>query len=243
MTNDDRLTHYVGGEGRVSMEECLTTIVARCSALRITKLVVFTGTGEGPMFALRELLQQDEYSGIEMVAVTPPVGRPYRLDPRDPASPIVQAGIAVEVRDFLTDAGVPVISAHLPFKAVGGRSSPTAEMTEIGDALSILGGGFTLCVQAVLMACDAGEIAMGERVAAATADTAVVLLATRTESFLSKRHGMLVEEIVCRPSIFDISKAGHAFVNKMLEPNEVPVLEVRTEADVPPRLKEGDEEE
>lgn len=217
MTQDVRITHYVPGEGRRHMENCLAAAVARCSELSLTKLVVFTGTGEGPMYALRALLPQDDYSGIEMVAVTPPVGRPYRLDPRDSTSPIVQAGIASEVRAFLTGAGVPVVSAHLPFKPIGGRSSPSADMTEIGEVLAILGGGFALCVQAVLMACDAGEVAMGERVVAATADTAIVVIATRTETFLSKRVGLLVEEIICRPAVFDISKAGHTYVHKMSE--------------------------
>lgn len=221
------------------MEECLATAVQRCSTLGVTKLVVFTGTGEGPMYALQALLPQAEYSGIEMVAVTPPVGRPYRRDPRDPASPIVQAGIAAEVREFLTGAGVPVVSAHLPFKPVGGRSSPSAEMTEVGEALSILGGGFALCVQAVLVACDAGEVEMGERVVAATADTAIVVIATRTEAFLSKRLGLLVEEIVCRPAVFDISKAGHAFVDRMSAANEVRVIDADGDAAVTPELPEG----
>src|SRR5712691_10839804 len=115
-----RHTLYLPGEGRVHMKECIAQAFVRCKELSIKHLVIFTGSGEGVLYALQEMLPQPDYSEIEIIAVTPPVGRAYKLDPRDPRSPIVEAGIASEVRTFLVDAGVVVISAHLPFKALGG---------------------------------------------------------------------------------------------------------------------------
>lgn len=209
MSTVNRATYYVSREGRASMNECLAIAVARCVELPCRKLVVFTGSGEGAVYVLQEI-SRTGVADIDVIAVTPPVGRPYRLDPRQKDSPIVQAGIPREVREFLENAGVAVVSAHLPFKAIGGREGPRAEMTEMGETLSILGGGFALCVQAALVACDAGEVAVGERVVVATADTAILVAATRTESFLSKRSGLVVDEIFCRPAIFDISKAENA---------------------------------
>ena len=108
-----------------------------------------------------------------------------------------------------------MVSAHLPFKPLGGPDSPTPHATIVGEVLSILGGGFPLCVQATLMACDSGAVEVGERVMAVSADTALVLLATRTETFLSASMGLLVEEIVCRPAMFNISKAAHMYAKNM----------------------------
>jgi len=212
---DLRQTMYLPGEGRVHMKQCITQAFARCRELSVKRLVLFTGTGEGVLYALQEMLPQPDYSEIEIVAVTPPIGRRYKLDPRDPSSPIVEAGIASEVRNFLVEAGVVVISAHMPFKALGDPESPTSGMTMAGEVLSILGGGFPLCIQSALVACDAGAVSVGERVVVASADTAIVLLTTRTETFLSKNVGLLVEEFICRPAVFDISKREHAYVGMM----------------------------
>lgn len=206
---------YVEREGHSSMRSCIDVTFHRSAMLGVKKIVIFTGTGEGAVYALQEWLPRPEHLDVRVVAVTPPVGRRYRLDPRDSASPMVAAGIAPNVRNFLADAGLPVVSAHLPFKPIGGSRSPRAGLTEVGEALSILGGGFALCVQAVLVACDAGEVLVGERVIAASADTSIVAIASRTETFLSKTEGLIVEELLCRPAIYDISKAGHVYVESM----------------------------
>ena len=65
------------------------------------------------------------------------------------------------------------------------------------------------------MACDAGEVDVGERVAALTADTSIVVLASRTETFLSEKNGLLVEHIICRPAKYNISKHQHVFVENL----------------------------
>lgn len=67
----------------------------------------------------------------------------------------------------------------------------------------------SLCVQAVLMACDAGAIALGERVVVMSADSAFVVRACQSESFLSPHTGLVVEHVVCRPSTYNISKPHH----------------------------------
>jgi hypothetical protein len=217
MTEDVRRTYYLPGEGRAHMQACLSYAFARCAELGLTKLVVFTGTGEGALFALQELMPRPEYATIELVAVTPPVGRPYRLIPHDKSSPIVPAGLPTDLRDFLAGSGVAVVSGHLPFKPIGGVDSPSASMTMMGEVLSILGGGFPLCVQAALMACDAGAIGVGERVIVASGDTAIRVVTTRTETFLSRSIGFVVEEFICRPSVMNISKSENALVRALEE--------------------------
>ena len=60
-----------------------------------------------------------------------------------------------------------------------------------------------LCVQAVLMACDAGAIPIGEHVIACTSDTAILARATCTTKLL---RDFIVREILCKPAVFDIGK-------------------------------------
>src|SRR5260221_8569034 len=79
-------------------------------------------------------------------------------------------------------------------------------MQLIKDVLNVFGGGFSLCVQAVLSACDHGEIATGEKVLSVTGDVAAVLTATTTERFLSKTEGIVVNEILCKPRNLTITR-------------------------------------
>ncbi len=215
------LTSYFDGEGRNFMKECVDRSVEWCARAGLRKIVIFTGTGEGPLYAATEALSKDAYSELQIIAVTPPVGRPYRVNPSDLNSPVVRAGISPAMRDELTALGITVLSAHLPFKEVHNGRERTSEWSRVLEAYGILGGGFALCVQALLMACDAGAVESGERVVVASADTAFVGIASRTESFLSPTEGMLVEHIICRPMRYRVSKSKHQMVDQMWGPTIV----------------------
>ena len=206
-------TVYVEAEGKPSMEVCIRESFLFCRDHRIGKVVLFTGAGDGAMFAVDNFLTNQEFESIQMIAVTPPSGKRYRSDPFDESSVIVASGVSPEKKEFLRDMGVPVVSAHMPFKTSTGTG--VAAWNETAEAFGILGGGFSLCVQAILMACDAGEVDAGERVVAASADTSIVAIASRTELFLAPHHGLLVEHIICRPRQFNISKSHHAALANM----------------------------
>lgn len=205
----EALTYYFDGEGRARMRDCLRHSIEWCAHAGVPKLVVFTGTGEGPHYAATQLVSREGYTHISIIAVTPPVGRAYRANPADPESPIIRAGIGMAMREELLALGVNVVAAHLPFKEVHDGRARTSEWTRVAEAYGVLGGGFALAVQAVLIACDAGEVVPGERVVVATADTSLVVRACPTEFFLSPTEGLLVEHIVCRPLRYDVSKPKH----------------------------------
>ncbi len=204
-------THYFPGEGREHMRECLRQAFRWSADNAVSTVIIFTGSGEGPLFAAEELIA--EYDISRVVAVSPPIGRRYKLDPRQEQSEIVEAGVPSDVRDFLQQMGIAVVAAHLPFRPIAGV--PAGPLEPVDAALSMLGGGLSLCVQAVLMACDAGQVTPGERVVVATGDTAISAIASRTEAFLSARDGLLVEHIICRPRRYDISKAQHEYLTQM----------------------------
>jgi hypothetical protein len=205
----ERLTYYLAEEGRPSMEACIRHAADWCLIDEIGTMVIFTGTGLGPHYAAKEILVEESRKHLRVVAVTPPFGRPYRSDPKDPKSPLIRAGIKEAMRDELAALGIPTVSAHLPFKEMYDGKTRSSEWSRVAEAFGILGGGFALCVQATLIACDAGFIDHGERVVAISADTAIAVTACRTESFLSPIEGMLVGHIICRPRRYNISKQLH----------------------------------
>lgn len=203
------VTTYFGEEGRASMKECIHRSAEWAVEHALETLVIFTGTGEGPYYAAKELLVRERFATLRVVAVTPPSGRPYRQNPGDPDSPLIRSGINPTMRDELEQLGVSVVSAHLPFKEMYDGKERTSEWTRVLEAFGVLGGGFALCVQASLVACDAGFVDHGQRVIALSADTAFVVRASRTESFLAPLDGLLIEHIICRPARYTISKRLH----------------------------------
>ena len=76
----------------------------------------------------------------------------------------------------------------------------------IRSALEVFGGSMPLAIQAVLQAADCGYVETGEQVIAITSDTAVLITASTTKQFLSNTCGMMVNEIICKPRMFTVSR-------------------------------------
>ena len=64
-----------------------------------------------------------------------------------------------------------------------------------------------LCVQAITMACDAGEVEIGEHVIALTSDTAILAQASNTDRMLGE---LIVREILCKAAVLTISRNEHS---------------------------------
>ena len=78
-------TCYLGGEGRQYMGECINVTFSQCRRQGISKVIMFSGSGEGPLYALQNLLSLPEYSKFKIVAITSPAGRVYNNDPSNPS--------------------------------------------------------------------------------------------------------------------------------------------------------------
>jgi hypothetical protein len=124
------------------MAACLERAFEASVDLGIAKIIIFTGTGEGPLYAVQNLLTRPQFSTLQVIAVTPPVGRPYKLDPRVDGSRVVLAGVSVELGDLLSEFGIPVLAAHLPFKGIQTPDGRVSEWCRVAEALEILGGGY-----------------------------------------------------------------------------------------------------
>jgi hypothetical protein len=163
-----------------------------------TKVVFFTLKGEGPMLAYNQL------SGLEVtiIAVTFPSTYSIVLKNGNTYTPQVPD----KVRKFFAGVEIPIICARLPFDEMTGAELHNKEMTLVKQALSIFGGSIPLAIQAVLQATDSGLIPSGEEVIAVTSDTALLVTASTTRDFLSQTCGLLVNEIICKPRNFTITR-------------------------------------
>ena len=119
--------------------------------------------------------------------------------------------IPEQVMKFFVGVGISVIPpASLPLDPISGMDSHNHETKMIKDTITIFGGGFTNCIQAVLRrACDAGEIVPGERVIAMSGDCAAVITACMSNKFLTS-EGLSINEILCKPRNFTIARPRQA---------------------------------
>src|SRR5579872_4104284 len=158
---------YFDHEGNDNVAEVVRVIkksLKRRKELHLLKLVIFTAEGQGPWLAYNQLSNLD--FEVHIVAVTFPVdfsvkrgdGRSY---PRIPP----------KVMKFFNGVGITVVSpAPLAFDSIEGLDQRNQQLKAVKDAITLFGGGFNLCVQAVLRACDADVIKIGERVIAMAGD-------------------------------------------------------------------------
>jgi len=119
--------------------------------------------------------------------------------------------ISPDVAKFLAEHNIPVVRAHLPFDPIRthyeGHGILGQDFSLIGNALRIFSGGMSLCVQAVLMASDAGHVELGDHVLAMASDTSILVRAAGTARFLKD---LIVREIICKPVLLTIGKSEDA---------------------------------
>jgi uncharacterized protein len=193
---------YFSAEGRENLRSCLRVSFEAAVRHSLQRIVIFTGVGEGVRIALEEFTNQTEFSHIKLVGVTFPHGQEFSKDGQR-----FEHKIPIEMFDMLRNNSVPLVRAHLPFDPISaqfqGHGVLGQDFSLIGNALSIFGGGMSLCVQAVLMACDAGEVALGEHTIVMTSDTALLVRAAPTARLLTD---FIVREILCKPVFLTIGK-------------------------------------
>lgn len=192
---------YFEREGRANLGRVLRVIkrtLRRRPELRAAKLVIFTAVGEGPALAY-SLLGEYEPS---IVAVTfPPNFSVKRGDG------VFQPRIAPKIQKFFAGVNIRVITGRLPFDEFEGMPAHNEQVRLIREVLTLWGGSFPLIVQAVLQACDWGEVTQGETVIGMAGDSAAIVTASTTDRFLSKQGGLVVNEILCKPRRLTISRS------------------------------------
>lgn len=198
---------YFLEEGKSNLDECLKIAYQGAKGHKITKIVIFTGRGDGVRMALERYTTQEDYKDIRIVAVTFAQGKQF-LDENKNA---VSVEISEEDQRYFLTNGVSIVRANLPFDPIVPAPCQVgilgADLGLIDAALSIFGGSMSLCVQAIALACDAGYVDAGEHVVGLTSDTAIIAQATPTRYLLSD---FVIREILCKPAILTIGRNEHA---------------------------------
>lgn len=217
-------TEYFLEEGKPNLRACLGIAFEAALSRDIATIVIFTGIGEGPRIAIEEFLSDPAYSKIKIIAVTFPYGQIFKGEDGP-----VEIEIDNGTRELLREHNVPLVRAHLPFNPISahykGHGILGQDLTLMGNALSIFGGSMSLCVQAALMACDAGFLVLGEHVISMTSDTAIIVRTAPTERLLME---FIVREILCKPLNLTIAKGERPYIEESsvltLEPQSTPEL-------------------
>lgn len=179
--------------------------IAFSAAIRhkVNKIIIFTAEGVGVKMALEEFLCKPEYAAIRIVAVRFPVGKRFSTA----AGEARRVDFSDQDKASFRTAGIPIIRANLPFDTIAPHLKSEGRLGQdfgfISNALDVFGGGMSLCVQATMLACDAGEIDEGEHVISMTADTAILSRAATTSHFLTD---FIVREILCKPAVLTVIK-------------------------------------
>lgn len=196
----DQNTRYFWEEGKANLSDCLDASFNAAKRHGIEKIVIFTGSGEGARLAADRFLCNSDYQNINVIAVTFPNGQRF-------TSKNYPHIISADDRSYLKEKGIPVVRAHLPLSHIKAQYQEHGilgqDFSLLGNLLGIFGGSMSLCIQAVLMACDAGEVQEGEHVISLTSDTSIIARASATSNLLTD---FVVREILCKPIVLTVSK-------------------------------------
>jgi hypothetical protein len=194
---------YFPEEGRNNLGECLRLSFETALQYGLDKVIIFTGFGDGLLEAIDTYLSQESYSHIRLVGVTFAQGLEVRKNGKQ-----IPHVFPIDRKKEFADRGIPMVRAHLPFDSISAQHQRDGVLAQdmgiVGNALNIFCGSMSLCVQAVLMACDAGEVEIGEHVVVMTSDTSLIVRAAPTSRLLTD---FIVRQIVCKPAFLTIIKA------------------------------------
>lgn len=181
-------------EGQENLSATMRAVVRAAATLGVAKVLVFTSCGDGAL-ALRKKLSGD----IEIIAVT----FPWQMTAK-PENDVIYIGMpSPQRRAELAAAGVNIVQGVMPLHALG---VDQADGRAVGAAYDAFGGSMKLCMQAVVMACDAGQLDAGERCIAMTSDTAVVARAGHSFNFLKRTSNFAIEQFICKPQYYQITR-------------------------------------
>jgi hypothetical protein len=224
-------TTYFLSEGRDNLRECLAVAFEAAKQHKIGKIIIFTAEGEGIRMALEEFSVGQQHPNLKLVGVTFPCGKQFT----DATGKPLHVQIPPELERRFRSLNIPIVRAHLPFDPIAppfhDRGVLAQDLSLVGEALNMFCGSMSLCVQAIVLASDAGEVEQGEHVIAMTSDTAILAQASCTRRMLSD---LIVREVLCKPAVLTI---GRQEISKKL--TELPTS-APTKAITSGKSKDGD---
>jgi hypothetical protein len=196
-------TVYFLQEGHDNLRDCLQVAFQSAKQQNVGKIIIFTARGEGVRIAIESFRSQPDFAKIKIVAVSFSNGKVFT----DKAGKQIEAKIANDDVQFFREHNISIVRAHLPFDPISPLYKSNGmlgqDLSLVSEALGIFGGSMALCVQAITMACDAGEVEIGEHVIALTSDTAILAQASDTDRMLGE---LIVREVLCKAAVLTVSR-------------------------------------
>jgi len=196
MTASRLYTRLYELEGKQNLQATVKTVAKAAADLKVRKIVVFTSEGDGAM-ELQKRISGDR----KVIAVTFPHEMTAR--PKD-GEPMFIGLPSHERRLDLESLGVTIVQGAMPFQVTNATADDA--LRGMRTAFGAFGGGLQLCVQGVLMACDAGHLNAGERCIAMSADTAIVARSGHSYQIFQKAWTFAVEHFLCKPQYYQITR-------------------------------------
>lgn len=193
MTHTQAATVYYSDGGQKRIKETVRLAIRRARVLRVNHLLIFTADGLGPKAAVDHLKGEQ---CPKVIAVTFPAGQVFLNENREPFTTKLASDTN---RKELRSLGIEVVQGTMPFQEiiVPGTSNPKTDAIHM--TLGLLSPGTHLCVQAILMATDAGAVEQGEEVVAMCADTAIVATGALSHWLFHPTRGLEIREVICKP--------------------------------------------
>ncbi|MCL5046085.1 MAG: hypothetical protein M1598_04745 [Actinobacteria bacterium] len=192
--------YYFDSEGKARITDTIEVVRQRATDLGINKIVVFTSDGEGP----RELSRVLSGTPIKIIAVSWPYKQKFFGSEKE--EPFFLPTSDPHVKEELEQIGVKLVQGSMPFQSIIIPGVRDAKIEGIKAGLSLVSGGLPMCVEAIIMATDAGYVEPGEYVIAMSADTAIVANGVSSTWLFHPDEGMTISEIICKPKIFTVSR-------------------------------------
>lgn len=223
MADMEKWIRYFERPGPVNTHETLKCCRRRAEELGLMTAVIASLRGRSAEMAMDVFIG----SGIDLVAVTIPPGAFWVVDSlendiwkdipefREQKAAWEEAGLERVRMDMdeetvsrLEENGVKVVRGTIPFYGIGtsltGRFKGMNYEQYFTEALRLLSGGLIVCVEAAIMAADAGAISL-DREAIVTAgtsmglDTAVVIRPSTSLTFSEPASGLEIREVIAMP--------------------------------------------
>lgn len=192
-------TEIFQSEGKQNVRAVIRNVAKASNTLGVQKIIIFASSASN-VVKLRKALPE----GALTLVVTFPAGMVAAARGSDE---YVLIGMpSTEDRRTLRQMGIPLLQGVMPMRALGEAVSPA--ISTMKRVFALLGGGVELCVQAVLMATDAGYLSEGERCIVMSADTALVMRAGNAFRFMQPHSKVAIEHVLCKPLTYQISRSA-----------------------------------
>jgi hypothetical protein len=199
----ERSIYYFHSEGKENLPKTVDLVAERARELDVKHILVFTAHGEGAFLLADKLKDTDDK---QIIAVSFPHNEEFLINKEGKETKILAGTSREEVQKKLKEKSILLFRGTMPFEDIILPGADDLKLKVIKYSLSMFSGGIPLCIQSILMACDAGYIDTGEEVISMSADTAIVASSAKSKWMFHPVKGLEIREIICKPRSFTIRK-------------------------------------